>query len=674
MNSVRGTLARRISILLVMSMLLWVAAPACFAQKALDRAIAVSSFTDLAGSINIDAGKAEGITNGTTGVILRDGKKIADYKVVQVNWGFSRIELSNVAPGETVRAGDAAPITDVASIKKKGPSSKIWIVLALAAAVALFAKGGKGGGSSGDGTIGLTATKTSSESNGTTTATITVTARVNKSDGSPAPDGTAVNFTTSAGVLNFTKVTTTGGRATTTITYDPAEGASTATVTAKALGATNSITISLLSSIDLTADPETIQITGSGGAQTESTITATCTDATGNPATSGTVTFTASFGTISDSAEIGPGGIATAKFTSTRSGKATITATWLTSKATKQITVTAGPPYSMTVTTNTSSVQCDGQSYATITATVRDAGGNLVANNTVVDFSVIPDGSGGGNGTITAQASTVNGAAVTHLVTRDSAGATSKSGTATVKAEVKAASQPPDVPAPASDIVNQATQVQFISMVVGAIVLSADPTNVRGWDRVGNTTTITAVVTNEDGIAMPNGTVVTFHATHGVMALTGTTTNGLATATLTTDASGSGSWDGLVDVSATVSGVTVTQESLVIFSGAAYSDNCDATMSQSTLTPVGGQATISVTAADINNNFVADGTLVTVTTDKGTISSGGSKATSGGHAVFTLSTSTNPDSPTQTGSGTVTITIETGGVPVTKTIPFTVAS
>lgn len=672
MRSIRKRAARRLSVVLVMSMLMWVIAPVCAAEKAVSRAIHISSFTDLGGSINIDAGKAEGIGVGMKGVVLRDGKKIADYEVVQVNWGFSRIELSNLESGYTVSANDSAPITTYPEVAKKSKSKTLWIILAVAAAAVLLGSNRGGGGSSADGSISLTADKSSTSSDGDSTASVTITARVNQSDGSAAPDGTSVAFSTTAGALNSTKTTTSAGRATAILAYDPLEGLQSATVTVRALGKTASITVSLASSMDLVANPTTIQVTGSGGSPTEATITATCLDASGNPATSGTVKFASSIGTVTDSVAIGAGGVATTKFRSDTSGRATITATWLKSKATITVTVTAGPPYSISVTSNTNSVQCDGNSYATITATVKDAGGSLVKDSTVVNFSVIPDGSGGGNGTITPQASTVNGAAIAHLTTRDSSGNTSKSGTATIKAEVRVANQPPGVPAPATDISNQAKQVQFISMVVGGIILSANPSNVRGWDRVGNTTTITAAVSNSDGLAMPDGTVVTFRATHGIITGTATTSGGLATATLTTDASGSGSWNGLVDVTATASGVSVTHSGLVIFSGPAWGANCDATMSQSTLSPVGGQATISVTARDVNNNPVVDGTRVTATTDKGTISGGGSGTTTGGSVVFTLATSTDAAAPTQSGSGTVDISIETGGVPVTKSLSFTV--
>ena len=673
------------SVLVATVMFLSIAVPAYTADKATFDSIAISSFTDTIGSININAGKAEGVKPGMRGVIIRDGKQIAEYQVAQVNWAISRIMIANLADGYTVQPGDNAPITTPIT-PKKSSAGKIWKALGIAAAVALvwlLVKGDKGdsGGAADNSAITLTAQKTST---GDDSIVITITANIKDASGETAPDGTSVTFSTTAGTLNRTQTITFSGKATATLTADT-EDDDVATVTVKSLGKTATIDVSFVSSIELAASPTSIQVAGSGGTQTESTITATCRDAAGNLATSGTVEFTAGIGTVTDSATI-VGGVATATFTSDEIGVANVTASWSKSTVMTTVTVTAGPPYSVVVTSSTSSLQCDGNSFATISATVSDFAGNPATDGTVVDFSVTPDGGGGGNGTITPQGTTVAGVASASLFTKDSTGAVSQPGTATVVVEVLAASQPATVPAPLSDIENQSTHVQFVSIEVAGINLGANPTNIRGWDMVNNTTTITAVVYNAAHNPVPDGTAVYFTASHGMIYGSGggsvgmsTTTNGVATATLSTDASGDGTWDGLVDVTATSGTVTATQVGLVIFSGPPSPGNCDATISQSTLASVGGQATISVTALDVNANPVADGTSVTATTDKGNISPG-TKSTADGTAVFILSTSTNPASPTQSGDGTVTISIdsggknaETGGLPVTLTVPFTVS-
>jgi adhesin/invasin len=294
----------------------------------------------------------------------------------------------------------------------------------------------------------------------------------------------------------------------------------------------------------------------------------------------------------------------------------------------------------------------------------------MVTDGTVVKFSVTPDGNGGGNGTITTQTTTTNGVATASLATRDSDGTTSLPGTATIKATVNAADQTGDVPKPTSDISNTTT-VKFVSSEVGTVSLGVSKTNIRGLDIVGNTTTLTAVVSDTEGNAIPDGTAVTFTATHGVISSITTTSGGTATATLTSNASGG---DGNVTVTAKAGSVT-SSPVIVIFSGAPAAANCSVGISPNTLASSGGQAIITVAAKDINNNPMVDGTEITATTSKGTLSSATAQ-TSDGVATFTLSTSADSVTPTEAGAGTVTITIPAGGAgsSVTLTAGFTVVT
>ena len=794
------------ALVLITAMLLTIMAPAYAARAPIGRAISISSFTDLSGSINIDVGKGERVTVGAKGVIVRDGKQIGEYQVVQVNWGFSRIQVLNLADGITVQPGDSAPITVTPAVKKSSKSKTLWIAVAAAVVVVLLFGKHKSSSSPSGATVSLTADKVS---NADKSSTVTITARVTKSDGEAAPDGTAITFTSTAGRLDHSQTTTNAGRAIAVLTYDSFETANTATVTAtvktESLSGTSTITIPITMSMEIAKSADTIQVVNGGGTGiTTSTITATCQDAAGLPATSGKVEFAASIGTVlPDSVEIGATGVATATFSSDTSGEAIITATWNGSTVTTTITVTAGPPYSIAVSSSAASVQANGTSFAKITATVTDVSGNLATDGTVVNFSVIPDGSGGGNGTIASTATTTNGVATANLYTRDSASAASKAGTATVSAEVRIAGQPSTVPAPAMDLENHSATVQFVSPTAGppysiavssdtasiqadgnsfaritatvtdvigdlatngtvvnfsvipdgagggngtiaatatttngvatanlysrvsggarsnpgmatisaevriasqpstvpapainlenhsatvqfvspdvaTIGLSASPTNVRGWDKISNKTTITAAVKNTSGQPVPNGTAVTFSASHGLVNGISTTTNGIATATLVTDASGG---DGHVDVTATAGGVTVTQTHLVIFSGPPSPTRCDAVLSLDTIPAVGGLATISISALDLNDHPVADGTSVTVNTDKGSLSASGRGTLTGGHITFILSTSTDPLTPTPVGTGTVRVSIdsggtnaETGGQPVIIEKTFTVTA
>lgn len=675
--------ASRLAVLLVIAMVFSTVAPLCAADvKVAQQQIVISDITDRVGSINISAGKAEGIVAGAKGMVMRDGKKIADYQVMQVNWGFSRIALSNVAEGYTVRVGDSAPITGFdkppSEPKKKPAWTKyIWTAVGVGALIYLL---GRGGSSSGDApptdlAITLEAEKTTVFDD-TDTSTVTITATVRDSKGDLVVDGTTVTFATTSGTLNRLQMETSRGKAVVTLTAPTTEPA--ATVTATAGKGTATLTVSFAASIELEANPTTIQTTNSGGAATQSTITATCRDAQGNPATTGEVTFATTLGTITDKVDI-VNGVAEATFTSGQVGTANVSATWSGTTARTTVTVTAGPPSSITVTSSESMLLCDGNSSATITATVRDIAGNLASNGTVVKFSVITDAGGGGNGTITPQATTLDGVARATLVTRDSTGARSKSGVATVKVEVLIADQPTTIPAPLFDIENHSVQVQFISTTVGQIGLGANPRNIRGWDMNTEKSTITAVVKNTDNAPVPDGTVVTFTATHGMITGSATTTGGVATATLQADASGDSSWNGLVNVTATAGGVSATSTGLIVFSGWPSPSRCQANASPSTLPPTNGQATIQVQALDVNGNPIVDGTTITANTSRGTLTSTSATTTSG-VAVFTLNTSTDTGNPTLTGPGTVTITIpsggnnpETGGLPVTLTVDFTVS-
>lgn len=671
----------KVSFMLVMALLLSIMAPAHMAYATTTAPVSISSFTNAAGDLHINAGKGEGVKSGAKGIILRDEKKIADYEVVSVNWGFSRIEVSNLESGYTIQPGDSAPImTEEEAPKKKSAFSSrtLWTVLGVVAA-ALLIKGSSKSGDEGSGTSTIAFAEPEKTIGNDGSVIVTLTVVVRDSSGFTAPDGTVVTFMTTAGRLDRSQVSTSGGRATVRLTKDSSDDAEVATVTAKCDGKTATRTVSFISTVEIEAEPTTIMVKDAGSSEnTTTTITVTCRDVNGNPATSGEVEFVASQGDIVDKADIGANGVVTASFSSGQAGKASVTAMWAKANASVMITVTAGPPNSVTVNSSTGTLICDGNSSATITATVKDMKGNNVVDGTIVKFSVTPDGAGGGNGTITAQATTTNGNATATLTTRDSAGDPSKSGMATVKAEVLMAGQPSTVPAPLIDISNT-TMVQFVGVAVGEIRLGAEPANIRGWDIVGNTTTLKAAVFNTDRQPVPDGTAVYFSSTHGIISGgMATTSGGIASIPLVSDASGASSWDGHVDVTAMSGTFSFTQPGLVIFSGPPSPGRCTADISQSSLSAVGGQATISVTALDLNGNPVADGTKVTAITDKGTIANS-SSTTTGGSVAFTLTTSTNPESPTQQGDGTVRISIdsggtnaETGGQAVTLTLPFTV--
>ena len=649
--------------------------------------------SDKPGDYKISLGKAEGAKVGAKGVISRRGEDIAKFEVTSVDWGYSRIAVSDLAPGTSIRINDSAKVTETPKangeqkIKKKDSAAKILGGLLLIGAIIAIAGGGGGGGDGGTGgggtvaDITLASNKTSISADGTSTANITAT--VVDRNNAAVPDGTKVHFSATLGAINPAEATTVGGVATATLTAGTTAGLCAVTATASTKSKTLNISFVPVSggqpgSIQLLAAPTSIQVLGSTGGVTESAITATCRDAQGNLATSGTVTFSSTIGSINGNAVISPTGVATATFSSNTTGQATITATWEGATATINVMVTSGPPYTIQAEVSPGAIENDGHSFATVTATVRDIAGNSVTDGTKVTFTdaagvqgqAQPDVLGGGNGSVTPEAHTTNGVATAILISRSPAGATSVSGTATVYVRVPV-SQSAGIPAPAVALENHETQVQFTSLDAAAIVVGANPLNIRGWDRIGRTSAIRADVLDSRHNPVPDGTAVYFTTEHGmIFGTTGMagkvalslTHLGTAMATLSSLGSEEGGWGGFVTVTATSGPVTWRAENLVIFSGAPLKDNCSRSMNPTQLENCQDAAVISVTVHDVNNRPVVDGTSVQISATKGTLSES-APTTVGGQVQVTLSTSQDCANPTATGTGRVSITIRSDGDP-----------
>ena len=137
--------------------------------------------------------------------------------------------------------------------------------------------------------------------------------------------------------------------------------------------------------VALTAVPDTITADGTS----TSTITATVTDAYNNRVADGTVvTFTAGLGSIAPYTTTTTNGEATAILTATTTtGTSVVTATAGSAQGTTNVTFAPGPPVTLTLTANPTSIEADGVSTSTLTATVVDAHGNAVADGTVVTFT-----------------------------------------------------------------------------------------------------------------------------------------------------------------------------------------------------------------------------------------------------------------------------------------------
>lgn len=641
------------------------------------------------GDCKISLGKGEDARVGAKGVISRHDKDIAKFEITSVEWGYSCIKLTDVSANETVLVGDGIQLTTVppaTKIKKASSAGKtIAFLLFVGALVALG--GGKGGGhsSSSAQTVTLQATQTSLPADGASTTSVTAT--IVDSHNAAVPDGTPVTFSASAGAISPASATTSGGTATATLTSAATAGS--CTVTARAGSVESTVTVAFLpsdqgnrGSIALQATPTSIQVLNSGGAETESAIVATCRDETGALATSGTVTFTSSLGSVIGTAEISPAtGEATTNFSSSQTGEAEVTASWAGAEASMTINVTAGPPHSIIATCLPTAIECDGNSFATVTVAVTDIAGNPVTDGTIVDFRVERDVNLGGNGTVTPETRTTNGQTTALLFSRDSSGNISLAGTATVVATISRAKQlAAGIPAPAADISNHETQVLFTSLDVAAMNIGANPLNIRGWDFVGRETIITAQVKDRNNNPVPDGTAVYFTADYGMIYGNGgvvnrvamcTTVLGSASATLESDGSGDG--NGLVSVTATCGNVNVTATDMVIFSAWPDEAHSSVTMSKTNIDGCQDAAGIDIVVRDLNGNPVTNTCKVKVTATKGALDVS-APLLNGGYAHCTISTSTDCASKTAAGAGVLTVTIEgeANDAPVTFILDYTI--
>jgi hypothetical protein len=127
------------------------------------------------------------------------------------------------------------------------------------------------------------------------------------------------------------------------------------------------------------ADPEP---TADGA--TSNTVTATGTDADGDPVTGLTVAFASTgghtFGPVTDH---GNGTYSAGFTTTTTAGASTITATAGDAVGTTTLTQKPGPATTVAVGLAPKTIPADGESKSTVTATVADAHGNGIAGRSV---------------------------------------------------------------------------------------------------------------------------------------------------------------------------------------------------------------------------------------------------------------------------------------------------
>jgi adhesin/invasin len=344
-----------------------------------------------------------------------------------------------------------------------------------------------------------------------------------------------------------------------------------------------------------------------------SALSATVQDQYDNYVADGTVvTFTASLGAVGSESvtRTTASGVATAELISVEPGTATVTATADSVSDTADVIFEVGPPYTVTLEANPTSVQVGGFTSA-LTATVTDQYDNNAADGTVVTFTTSLGELGSESVTKTA----VSGVVTATLTSGGIAG------TAEITAEARTAVA--------------TTVVTFTPDVPYTVTLMADPTSIPIG---GSTSEITATVRDQYDNLVADGTEVTFETDLGSIgssSVVKTTTNGVANATLT-----SGLLIGTANITAT-SGAAEGQTQVIFTVGPP--ETVTAESSPPTIEVGGNTATITATVIDIGGYPVADDTPVVFTTDFASLGSDTvTKYTTDGVAVATLTSGTTP--------------------------------
>jgi len=246
-------------------------------------------------------------------------------------------------------------------------------------------------------TIELVAVPTTAPADGQTE--IRVTATVKDAFGNAVPN-VQVQFTSTPALTITPPMVTTNdtGQATVSVTAPRTAGsyllrAQVGTISATlslTFGASSPSVMSLSASrtnlvVSLPPRPEYAGLT----VYSRTEITATVVDENNNPVSGVVVQFNASAGTIQATAITDAAGVARAAYVAPPSptGQVTINAQSGAASGSLILDILPGPPAQVTVVANPLMVPADGRSQIAVTARVRDANGNPVADGTTVFFS-----------------------------------------------------------------------------------------------------------------------------------------------------------------------------------------------------------------------------------------------------------------------------------------------
>jgi Bacterial Ig-like domain (group 1). len=193
--------------------------------------------------------------------------------------------------------------------------------------------------------------------------------------------------------------------------------------------------------------------------------------------------------------------------------------------------VDADPWIQFTLGANPTQIVADGTSQSNLTAKLKNSDNTIVAPNT--QLNQLPEFA---KVTFTTDKGAVGSSSVTKELTDGQAAATLTSST-TVETATVTAQAKDDSEAEISGATHS-TMVDFIAGASSTVTLTAEPTNITADGT--STSLLTATVRDEHGNPVADDTNVVFETDHGAFAsstVTKQTTNGVATATLTSESS-----------------------------------------------------------------------------------------------------------------------------------------
>ncbi|WP_191622959.1 Ig-like domain-containing protein, partial [Pseudomonas fluorescens] len=439
--------------------------------------------------------------------------------------------------------------------------------------------------------IDLEATPATIKANGTDASQLVAT--VEDASGNPVA-GATVNWTTTTGQLSASS-TTTDAQGKARVTFSGTDTGS-ADITAAAIAGSSTAVV------DLVADGTTAKVLGVGatpysikadGVQT-STLVAMVVDANDNPVPGARVTWSKSIGQLSAaSSTTDAQGKASVTLKGVVAGTSAIKATAVSGFAETAVDLTPDASTS-TVTGLTASptlITANDTATSTLSATVRDANGNLLPAGQTVTFTTT-------SGTLSASTATTNASGVASITLKGTT-----AGTATVTAKAATA----------------ATKTATVALVADASTaavtgLTTSPTSITANGTA--TSTLSATVRDANGNPLPVGQTVTFTTTSGTLSASTATTNASGVASVTLK----GTAAGTATVTAKAATAATKTATVALLADASTSTVTGLTASPTSITANGtATSTLSATVRDANGNPLPVGQTVTFTTTSGTL-------------------------------------------------------